>query len=108
MRMIARLPAAVTLAVAITAVGFGPMARAAPAPGTITEFALPTANSGPRGIAAGPDGNLWFTEVSSKKLGQIATSGTVTEFAIPTPNSFPNGIAAGPDGNLWFTEFDAN
>ena len=23
---------------------------------------LPTANSGPAGITAGPDGNLWFTE----------------------------------------------
>jgi virginiamycin B lyase len=31
--------------------------------GDITEFSLPTANSGPARIAAGPDGNLWFTEV---------------------------------------------
>ena len=31
--------------------------------GVITEFPIPTAGSGPAGIAAGPDGNLWFTEV---------------------------------------------
>ena len=30
--------------------------------GVITEFPVPTAGSDPRGIAAGPDGNLWFTE----------------------------------------------
>ena len=30
--------------------------------GVITEFPIPTASSGPYGIAAGPDGNLWFTE----------------------------------------------
>ena len=28
----------------------------------ITEFAIPTANSHPEEITAGPDGNLWFTE----------------------------------------------
>ena len=30
--------------------------------GKIREFAVPTANSGPLDITAGPDGNLWFTE----------------------------------------------
>ena len=29
--------------------------------GTITEYKLPTFTSYPGGIAAGPDGNLWFT-----------------------------------------------
>ena len=30
--------------------------------GVITEFPMPTADSYPDGITAGPDGNLWFTE----------------------------------------------
>jgi streptogramin lyase len=30
--------------------------------GTIVEFTIPTGNSWPLDIAAGPDGNLWFTE----------------------------------------------
>ena len=30
--------------------------------GVVTEFAVPTTGSRPDGIAAGPDGNLWFTE----------------------------------------------
>ncbi len=40
--------------------------------GIITEFALPTANSGPTGITAGPDGNLWFTEFNGNKIGWIS------------------------------------
>jgi hypothetical protein len=30
--------------------------------GTITEYPIPTPDSGPNGITAGPDGALWFTE----------------------------------------------
>src|SRR5260221_9494764 len=36
---------------------------------TISEFAIPTANSGLAGITAGPDGNVWFTEVNSNQIG---------------------------------------
>ena len=78
--------------------------------GVITEFPTPTASSSPRGIAAGPDGNLWFTETTatSNQIGRITTAGVVTEFSIPTAFSYPVGITAGPDGNLWFTEQYAN
>src|ERR1700724_579459 len=74
----------------------------------VTEFTIPTANSTPSFIAAGPDGNLWFTEVSRDKIGRITTAGVITEFAITTANSQPFGIATGPDGNLWFTEYNGN
>ena len=57
----------------------------------------------PYGIAAGPDGNLWFTQLSNK-IGQITPLGIVTEFPLPGANSSTAGITAGPDGNLWFTE----
>lgn len=85
-----------------------PPSKAAP---TITEFPLPTANSSPGGIAAGPDGNLWFTEVTcpagaactNGRLGRITPAGQITEFPLPNPASFPGFITAGPDGNLWFT-----
>jgi len=76
--------------------------------GKIREFAVPTANSRPVGITAGPDGALWFTENNTNKIGRITTAGVVTEFAVPTANSVPAGITAGPDGNLWFTEFGGN
>jgi streptogramin lyase len=71
---------------------------------TIAEFPVPTANSGPWGIAAGPDGNLWFTETVGN-IGMInPATHAIAEFATPTAGSNPIGIAAGPDGNLWFTE----
>jgi virginiamycin B lyase len=52
-------------------------------------------------IAAGPDGNLWFTEHPGR-IGRITPAGVATEFT-----GFPTGllaIAAGPDGRMWFTE----
>jgi hypothetical protein len=77
-----------------------------PLAGNLTEFATPTNVSGPEGITAGPDGNLWFTEpdIWANRIGRITPAGTVTEFPIPTSGSVPEGITAGPDGNLWFTE----
>ena len=68
----------------------------------------PDHDSQPHSIAAGPDGNLWFTEYGRDKIGRITPTGTITEFPVPTANSAPYGIAAGPDGNLWFTEANVN
>jgi len=79
------------------------LAVAAPAR-ALTEFLIPTASSGPEGITAGPDGNLWFTEYNTSKIGRITPTGTFTEFPIPSAPSFTQDITAGPDGNLWFTE----
>ena len=75
--------------------------------GTLAEFLIPPASSRPGGIAAGPDGNLWFTDGNRATIGRITPSGTLTEFLL-APGSFPGGIAAGPDGNLWFTESSGN
>jgi streptogramin lyase len=74
--------------------------------GEITEFTLPKA-SNPWGIAQGPDGNLWYTDYGSSKIGKITTAGTITEYALPK-ESKPRGIAAGSDGNLWFTDWYTN
>lgn len=74
--------------------------------GVFSEFPIPTANSQPAGITAGPDGALWFTEGRGNNIGRITTAGTITnEFPIPTGGSLPAGITSGPDGNLWFAEF---
>jgi virginiamycin B lyase len=39
--------------------------------GVFTEYPIPTANSVPVGITAGPDGNLWFTEANTNQIGQV-------------------------------------
>ena len=79
--------------------------RISTATGVVTMFAIPTANAHPSGIAAGPDGNLWFTEGDVNKIGRISpVTGVITEFDLPNAGSHPADIAVGPDGNLWFTE----
>jgi streptogramin lyase len=81
--------------------------RVVPTGPTINEFPI-TAGSTPANIAAGPDGNLWFTEESANQIGTINPSThAVSEFAVSTVGGAPLGITAGPDGNLWFTEESA-
>ena len=76
---------------------------------TISEYSVPTPSSGPQSVAMGPDGALWFTELSGLKIGRMTTDGFVTaEFAVPTASSLPLEIVAGPDGALWFTEESGN
>jgi virginiamycin B lyase len=76
----------------------------------MAEYGLPNGNGNafPLGIAAGPDGALWFTEDYGNKIGRITTAGAITEYAVPTGRSQPWGIAAGSDGALWFTELIGN
>jgi len=72
------------------------------------EFAIPTAQSDPIGITVGPDGALWFTEYSSRKIGRITPSGAFTEYKVLDTGGISLGdITAGPDA-LWFTESDSN
>jgi streptogramin lyase len=68
----------------------------------ITRFTVPRIAVA---IAAGPDGNLWFTEGFGGSVGRMTTDGVVTEFAIPTAGVTASAITAGPGGNLWFTEY---
>src|SRR5260370_39590475 len=91
---------------AVLALVFGAWPASA-AGATVTEFPIPSFVREPFGIAAGSDGNLWFTEQTYNNIGRITPAGTLTEFAVPLTN-FTGGsfesIAAGPDGNLWFAE----
>src|SRR5439155_25862858 len=51
---------------------------------SVTLFPIPALigqpNSGLTEIAAGPDGNLWFTEPAPNRIGRITPAGVVTEF----------------------------
>jgi streptogramin lyase len=95
------------IAACFAAVAIATDLAAAQATGTITEFSIPTPESHPEGIAAGPDGNIWFTEPSTDKIGKIAPTGSISEYPVAA-GSLPAFITAGPDGNLWFTEENAN
>jgi virginiamycin B lyase len=69
----------------------------------ITEFVIAAAAQ-PNGIAAGPDGNIWFAERGGNKIGRATPAGVVTEYQVPTAAASPTGIVTGGDGNLWFAE----
>lgn len=66
--------------------------------------------SGPTGLAAAPDGNLWFTSVTSRSLpsisepptiGRITPQGEITQFRGGI-ESEPDSLVVGPDGAAWF------
>jgi virginiamycin B lyase len=64
--------------------------------------------SRPQWLALGDDGNLWFTDSGTNKIGTMSAVGTVKEFSVPTPDAGLSGICQGPDGKLWFIEQYAN
>lgn len=69
--------------------------------GAATEYNLNKSSAG-GGVAAGPDGNVWFD--SSGAIGRITPTGTITNFSTGLAG-FPFGcMTLGPDGNVWFTE----
>jgi len=87
-------------------------ALAAPA-GMLKQFKVPTANSQPRAITNGSDGNRWFTEGTEftgapSKIGRITLAGAVTEFPVECNGCTITDIAVGPGDTLYFTSNDAS
>jgi virginiamycin B lyase len=68
----------------------------------VVEFDIPSVGV-PEGIAAGADGNLWFSERYTSQLGRMTPAGSFTMFQLPGFNQMTTDITAGPDGALWFT-----
>ena len=79
--------------------------------GKIVENVTPSKKSGPYGIASGPgpDLNVWFTEETIHKVGQISTAGPpYIEYTMPNSASTPTNITLGSDGNMWLTDPGTN
>ena len=71
--------------------------------GEVTEFTTGFTKGCPKGIALGPDGNLWVAESGGGgAIARVTPEGDVTEFTAGLSVGEPWDIAAGPDGNLWF------
>jgi streptogramin lyase len=85
------------------AVGDQPIIGRLTPTGELAEFDLPREGGHPIRLAAGPDGNVWFTEAFGQRVARIAPSGQIQGFPL-SPSSRPYDIAAGFDGALWFTE----
>lgn len=68
-----------------------------------------SAGESPSGIVVGPDGDVWFTELTglggTPGIAKITPAGRVTEYPTGTyDTSRPLAIALGGDGNLWFAD----
>jgi len=97
------------------ALALGSAAVAAAPIGALKQFKVPTANSQPRAITNGSDGNRWFTEGTEftgapARIARITPAGDITEFA-PGVADGCNGciitdIAQGPGGILYVTSND--
>ena len=72
---------------------------------TIQTYTIPSAHPFSTTIVQGSDGNMWFVEGGTSKIGKVTTGGVFTEYSIP---GAPVGLAAGPDGNLWYTDQSTN
>ncbi len=69
---------------------------------------MKTPDASLRGVAVAPDGELWFTENFSNKIGRMAPDGKlIGEYAIPLDGCGARAIVAIPDGRLFFSAHDA-
>jgi virginiamycin B lyase len=57
---------------------------------------------GPAGIAASPDGTVWFTQETKGNLANITNAGVVTEAKV-VKGSGPAGITVDRNGRPWYT-----
>jgi streptogramin lyase len=93
----------------------GPMIGRIMPDGTATRFSIPFFNidgtdeqeQNILGLAAGPDGNVWYNESvypGHQAIGLVTPDGHATALYLsPTSNAFgTGGITTGPDGNVWF------
>ncbi len=71
-------------------------------PGQIKMFPDTFGDAVPDGIVAGPDGQIWFTDIGNDAVGRINSRGKYT-METPAGAELSDGITVGPDGNLWFT-----
>jgi virginiamycin B lyase len=76
-------------------------------PSPIINYPIPTPNSVPDAIIAGPNDTFWFTEFGAGKIGEFnAKTDTVTnEYTIPNETGAePATIAIDKQGIIWFTD----
>jgi virginiamycin B lyase len=77
--------------------------------GAIQNFPMATVGAVPIYLAAGPDGNMWGTELVGDKIVRVRPAGEISEFPIPTENGRPIAVIPGPDGrSMWFSEEAGN
>ena len=60
-------------------------------------------NVGPTGLAAGPDGAVWFAMLRLGSLGRFQ-DGKLKRIKLPRENARPYSVAVDRAGNVWYTD----
>jgi virginiamycin B lyase len=86
--------------------GAAAASRAKPAArpsGRLVELVALPPGSRPHGIAAGPDGSVWFTLWNRGSLGTLLPGAALSVTEVPLPRACfqTEELAPGPDGALW-------
>lgn len=69
-----------------------------------TQYPIPTQYSQPFYLALDQNHDVWFTELSGNKIGEITPQGNLTEFTIPQSGDLEaSGITVDSTGRVWFT-----
>ena len=81
------------------------LGRLNPVTASVTEYALPTANSGPHGLVADTAGNIWYTGNTARLIGRLdPATGEVREFPMSDARARdPHTPILDAAGILWFT-----
>ncbi len=78
-------------------------------PATVRAYLMPNENADLMLPAVDAQGNVWFGEMGTNKLGRLdPRTGAVTTWTPPGGQFGIMGIVAGPDGAIWFAEQAAN
>jgi len=71
----------------------------------ITEFQIPTSDSGPEAIIAGPNNRFWFTEFNAGKIGVLfGQNGIIHDFKANATGVEPDSLAMDMRGRIWFSD----
>ncbi|HET6653259.1 MAG TPA: hypothetical protein VFH10_11505 [Nocardioides sp.] len=119
------MPTMVLAGISGLALVFGatlPTADAAPSEFRYKTFKVPTANSEPRYITEGPDGNLWWVAGAdvftpnpdpdtggtfTSNIGRTTPAGVTTEFSVNCNSCLFDDIASGPGDTLFVSSNSA-
>ena len=80
------------------------MGRLNPTGSSLTLF--PLSGVGPGGIAASPDGSVWFTQVTAGNIANITNTGAITE-SKAVKGSGPFGVTVAANAQPWYTMMSA-
>jgi virginiamycin B lyase len=86
------------------------LARMDPVSGRFTEFPLKTRDSGPHGLVADREGNIWFTANYKAYIGKLnPQTGVISEYRWPDGRvKDPHTPVIDRAGDLWFTAQNSN